>query len=106
MSGERRGIDRERSVLTGLKAEGWLAFRAPASLGVADVIALRAGDKSRLIEVKSTAGGPYERFGPADRERLRVAGRVAGAEVFLVWWPSRGQARWIPESEWPKGRTL
>lgn len=96
-----RGTQRERAVRDKLAAEDWLAFRAPASLGVADVIALREGSRPRLIEVKSTAQGPYEHFGPAARARLRFAARLAGAEAFLAWWPSRGPLRWIGESEWP-----
>lgn len=96
-----RGIDRERAVRRLLADQDWLAFRAPASLGCADVIALRAGSRPRLIEVKSTAQGPYEHFGPADRARLRAAAELAGADALLAWWPSRGQLRWIPEAEWP-----
>jgi hypothetical protein len=55
----------------------------------------------RLVEVKSTAKGPYEHFGPADRERLRNAAEKAGASAFLAWWPSRRLLRWIPAEEWP-----
>ena len=97
----RRGVQRERQVRDKLLSEDWLAFRAPASLGCADVIALRDGSRPRLIEVKSTAGGPYERFGPAARARLSFAARLAGADAYLCWWPPRGQLRWIPEGEWP-----
>jgi Holliday junction resolvase len=96
-----RGTDRERSVRSLLAGEDWLAFRAPASLGVADVIALRAGSRPRLIEVKSTAGGPYEHFGPKDRSELVFAARMAGADALLAWWPPRGKLHWIPENEWP-----
>lgn len=97
----QRGHQRERAVRDKLLKEDWLAFRAPASLGVADVVALRDGSRPRLIEVKSTAKGPYEHFGPADRERLSFAARLAGADALLAWWPSRGVLRWIPENEWP-----
>jgi Holliday junction resolvase len=96
-----RGIQRERAVRDYLRDRDWLAFRAPASLGVADVVALKAGERPRLIEVKSTAQGPYEHFGPADRAKLSLAGRMAGADVFLCWWPPRGKLQWIPESAWP-----
>lgn len=96
-----RGIQRERAVRDLLRDQDWIAFRAPASLGVADVIALRAGSRPRLIEVKSTAGGPYERFQPADREKLRLAAEMAGADALLAWWPPRGKLRWIPAAEWP-----
>lgn len=97
-----RGHDRERAVRNKLLSDDWLAFRAPASLGCADVIALRAGSRPRLIEVKSTAQGPYEHFGPAARLRLSASARLAGADALLAWWPSRGVLRWIPESEWPR----
>lgn len=100
----RRGHDRERRVRDHFADRDWLAFRAPASLGVADVVALRDGCRSLLIEVKSTAGGPYERFGPADRDRLSAAARRAGAEALLAWWPPRGELRFIPEGEWPPCR--
>jgi Holliday junction resolvase len=101
MSGSKRGIQRERAVRDLLAGEDWLAFRAPASLGCADVIALREGNRPRLVEVKSTAGGPYERFGPAARARLSFAARLAGADALLAWWPPRGQLIWIPEANWP-----
>jgi Holliday junction resolvase len=100
-SASRRGIDRERKVRDKLASEDWLAFRAPASLGCADVIALRDGSRPRLIEVKSTAQGPYEHFGPTSRARLSAAARLAGAEALLAWWPPRGQLRFIAEAEWP-----
>lgn len=105
MSGEARGIQRERAVRDQLANDDWLAFRAPASLGVADVVALKDGRRPRLVEVKSTAGGPYERFGPADRRRLSLAGKLAGADCYLAWWPSRGTLRWIHETEWPIERS-
>jgi Holliday junction resolvase len=101
MSGSQRGFQRERAVRDLLMSQDWLAFRAPASLGCADVIALRDGSRPRLVEVKSTAGGPYERFGPTARERLRLAARIAGADAFLAWWPPRGKLIWIAEAEWP-----
>ncbi len=97
----QRGIQRERAVRDKLRDDDWLAFRAPASLGVADVVALKDGARPRLIEVKSTHRGPYHSFGPADRKRLRLAARIAGADAYLVWWPSRGAMRWIHSSEWP-----
>jgi Holliday junction resolvase len=100
----RRGHNRERQVVAYLRDRDWLAFRAPASLGVADVVALRDGSRSRLVEVKSTAQGPYEHFGPADRARLSFAAKLAGADAYLAWWPSRGELHWIAESEWPTAR--
>jgi Holliday junction resolvase len=96
-----RGHQRERAVRDKLLKEDWIAFRAPASLGVADVVALKDGYQPRMIEVKSTIG-PYSHFGPAARVRLSLAARMAGASAELAWWPKHGQLRYIPESEWPR----
>lgn len=97
----QRGHNRERQVRLLLEAEDWFVVRAAGSLGDADLVALKDGHRPRVIEVKSTAGGPYERFGPQSRSELSLAGRIAGADAWLVWWPPRGKACWIAESEWP-----
>jgi len=99
-----RGIVRERLVRDHLAKRDWIAFRAPASLGCADVVALRSGSRPLLIEVKSTAQGPYERFGPVARERLRLAAVTAGAEALLAWWPPYGKLHWLAVAQWPRGR--
>lgn len=98
-----RGIQRERAVRAWYSDRDWLAFRAPASLGCADVIALKAGHLPHLVEVKSTACGPYEHFGPADRAELLMAAEMAGAVPLLAWWPPRGKLTWIEASAWPRG---
>lgn len=97
----RRGHQRERDLVRLLRDDDWFAMRAPASLGCADVIALRAGDRPRMIEVKSTTAGPYAGFPPADRARLKAEAEIAGAVPWLVWWPKRSRPVWIPESAWP-----
>ncbi len=109
-----RGHDRERAVKKILEEEGWVVLRAPGSLGTFDLIALRAlriepsdvydpaiYSEARLIEVKSTAGGPYERFGPEDRAELLAAARKAGGVAELAYWPPRGKLRWIESEAWP-----
>lgn len=96
-----RGHQRERDLVNWLRDHDWFAMRAPASLGVADVVALKAGERPRLIEVKSTAQGPYEHFRPKDRADLRFAAKLAGADAVLCWHPPRGERRFIPASEWP-----
>lgn len=99
-----RGHDRERAVKAWFEARDWLVVRAAGSLGDVDLVCLRDGYTPVLVEVKSTAGGPYERFGPAAREELRLAARIAGAEATLAWWPPRGELRFIPSREWPGTR--
>jgi Holliday junction resolvase len=97
----KRGIQRERDLVNALRDEGWFALRAPASLGVADVVALKDGERPRLTEVKSTKAGPYAGFGPADRKALAEAADRAGADAFLYWHPPRRKPQWIPRSDWP-----
>jgi Holliday junction resolvase len=75
-------------------------MRAPASLGVADVVALKAGKTPLLIEAKSTLS-PYAHFLPEHREALSTAAEAAGANALLAWWPKGGKLKLIPEDEWP-----
>jgi Holliday junction resolvase len=98
----RRGINRERQVRLHLEADDWWVARAAGSFGDADLVALKDGRRPRLIEVKSSAKGPYEHFGPSEREGLRRAARLAGAIAELAWWPKGGQLRFIPSDEWPR----
>jgi Holliday junction resolvase len=97
----RRGTDRDRKVRDQLAEQDWFAVCSRGSHGCADILAIRAGSIPRVIQVKSTAQGPYERFGPSDRAELGLAARIGGADAYIAWWPPRGRLRWIPESEWP-----
>jgi Holliday junction resolvase len=99
--GGQAGRARERQVADKLRTEGWVVIKG-TSFGTADLVALRAGDVPRIIEVKSTAGGPYERFGPADRNALVAEAQVAGAEAWLAYWPPRKPLRLIRSDAWPK----
>jgi Holliday junction resolvase len=98
-----RGHQRERAVRDVLLDDNWVVVRAAGSLGAVDLVALKAGRRPRLIEVKSTIG-PYDHFGPADRADISVRAVWAGADAELAWWPKRGKLRWIPEAEWPAAR--
>jgi Holliday junction resolvase len=97
-----RGHTRERAVKNRLQDNDWFVIRTAGSFGACDLVALKAGKQPLLIEVKSTAGGPYEHFGPNERALLAIAAQLAGATALLAWWPPRGQLRWIPATEWPK----
>ncbi len=100
----RRGHARERSPRRLLEADGWWTCGSKGSFGDADVVALKAGEPSRLIECKSTAAGPFHSFGPADRAALLEAARIAGAEAWLAYWPPRRRLQWLHSSEWPEVR--
>jgi Holliday junction resolvase len=104
----QRGVDRERRLRKLLRAQ-WVVVR-PA-MGAIDLVLMRrtdvmrlgaaASSEVRLVQVKSTSGGPYERFGPADRQILLDLAKEAGATAWLVWWPPNRELRWIPSHEWP-----
>lgn len=100
----RLGHERERQLVALLRDEDWIAFRAPGSLGVADVVALKAGCQPRLIESKATTAGPYAGFPPADRHKLAETAKLAGAIPELCWWPKRAKPRFVVASEWPNAK--
>jgi Holliday junction resolvase len=102
MTGSARGIDRERKLRVVLASYGYWTMRAAGSLGVCDIIAMRAGEPPMFLEVKSTAGGPYERFGPVKRKALADAAQQAGAVPWLVWWPKGSKPVWIAADAWPR----
>lgn len=101
-----RGITRERQVRRLLEAEDWWVARAAGSLGDADLVALKAGKRPLMVEVKSTAAGPFSHFGPKDRHDLLFAASIAGADAVLCWWPPRGKPTWIEPSAWPGRKGL
>lgn len=103
---QNRGIARERDLRRLLEADGWWVCRASGSLGDADLLAMRADSRPRLIEVKSTQAGPYAGFLPRDRSELLIAAHKAGADAWLVWWPKRTQPQWIGSSQWPQAREV
>ena len=100
-SDSRRGIQRERDLVNLLRSEDWFAMRAPASLGVADVIALKDGKRPMLIEVKSTSRSAFAGFPPADRADLLFAADLSGSAAWLVYWPKWSGPQWISPSHWP-----
>lgn len=99
-----RGHDRERAVRRLLEDQDYFVTRAAGSLGDADLVALRAGSRPLLVEVKSTVAGPYHSFSPKDRIDLLFAAKLAGADAVLCWWPPRGKPTWIKSADWPIAR--
>ena len=95
------GTRRENQVKRLLEDAGWLVMRAPASLGAADLVALKAGTTARLLQVKANVGSPYKTFGRKERRELIEAAEKAGAVAELVHWPPHGECRWVPSVMWP-----
>lgn len=100
----KRGRERERQVRKFLESpEGgeWFVVKAGGSFGDADLAAMKAGETSRIIEVKSTSAGPFHSFGPADRADISAAALKAGAEAELAFWPPHGKLEFLKEDQWP-----
>jgi Holliday junction resolvase len=96
----KRGRQRERAVADDYRDRDWVVVKG-TTFGVCDLVALKEGERPHVIEVKSSAQGPYEHFSPAERASLVAEAIRAGAVAMLAWWPPRGVLRLIPSSEWP-----
>ncbi len=79
MTAYRRGADFERKVAAHLRGEGYLVIRSAGSRGECDLVALRAGEKARLVQCKV---GPH--FSLVHRAALTHAACVAGATAWLA----------------------
>lgn len=70
----------EREVKRWLEDRGWLVIRSAGSHGIADLVALQRGRRTRLIQCKIGKSA----FNAADAEALRAAAHAAGAIGVLV----------------------
>ena len=84
-------------------AFAWDLAKSSKALRAVDLKAAQAGVAAKVPAVAGVgAGSAGARMdGPADRAELSFAGKLAGADCFLAWWPPRGRLHWIHESEWP-----
>lgn len=106
----RRGNFTENRVRDDWAALGWTAMCGRCSRGPADVLAVKAGEQPRLIQVKGDQGSPYANFRPEDRRVLVEEALNAGGIALLAWWPkgvkrADGWPRYIPWTDWPAPRT-
>ena len=71
--------------------------------GAGDLLAVHESLSSTLIEVKTTAGGPWERFGPVARHDLYTTATRVRARPCLAWAPRGDLAalRFIYAEDWP-----
>jgi Archaeal holliday junction resolvase (hjc) len=79
MSGYSEGVRIEHIVIHDLQANGYETTRAASSKGVADVIAIKAGQVLLVNVKRTTPPGPAER-----KDLLRVAALLPGVCVPLV----------------------
>lgn len=103
MRGGQAGRARERLVMRHMEGKDWVVLKG-TTYGIGDLVMGHIGKPTRLVEVKSTAAGPYATFGPRDRADMAAVAERAGWEAWLAWWPPRGKLVWIRSDEWPVGR--
>jgi hypothetical protein len=85
-----------------LRAEGYVVKGTGDAHGAIDLIALKAGEKPRCVQVKGNLGGPFMNFRPKEREQFLVEAEMAGADAWLAYAPpDRQPTRWLPPFEWP-----
>lgn len=100
----RYGTIKEREAAEMYEMDGWIVIRSAGSLGPADLLCMKAGEKPQLIQVKaSKLPGRFRGFIPAQRSALRVMARKAGADAYLLRWYGGAAREWelVPEDEWP-----
>jgi len=101
-SSQRKGAHKERQSKALLEADGWHVTKAGGSLGAADLVALKNGERPMLVQVKATARGPFDGFGPSERGELLSVAKGAGAVPILAWWKPRAREHRLIESyDWP-----
>lgn len=84
-SNRQRGDYLERQTRAALEVCGWIVVRAAGSLGVADLVALRAGNRPLLVSCKLGPSIP-----PAERADLVDACAIAGARPIMATRTKRG----------------
>jgi Holliday junction resolvase len=113
MSTASRGAALEHRAKRLLEKEGWAVTRGAGSHGCADLWAAKAANyipdwwftvrapHLRLIQVKGSAKGPFEHFGPKDRQALLDLAAQTGGSAELWWWPPRKPLQILHPSDWP-----
>lgn len=101
MNSKAKGSAKERASKALLAADGWMVTKAGGSLGAADLVALKVGERPLLVQVKASAN-PFKNFGPGERGELLEVAKRAGAVPLLAWWkPRASEHRLIESYDWP-----
>ncbi len=98
----QRGAEKEWATARLLREEGWEVSRN--THGAYDLMALKAGETPRIIEIKS-GQHPFNNYGPKERAETIEAAEKAGADAYLAHWvPYTSSPVYIKSSEWPGPR--
>ena len=87
MTNYARGTRREHKIGDLYEENGWAVVRAAGSHGPADLVCMKAGRQTELVQVKADRSSAFAHFGPAEREELLRFALKAGARAVLAWHP-------------------
>lgn len=96
-----KGNGFEVQVARQLEQEGWTVGSRRHIGGCGDLLAVRDGERPRLIECKRGARSPYEHFREPDRNRMRDYAAERGLVAELAWRKDRGKLVFLDEAAWP-----
>lgn len=98
----RKGNGAELKTAKLLQESGWLVASRRHIGGAADLLAIRPGDKPRLIEVKACKTLYSGNFRREDRAALIAEAERYGAVAECCWWPPRArEPKWLGVGDWP-----
>lgn len=101
MRTSHKGNGFERQVAKQLEQDGWTVGSRRHIGGCGDLLAVKPGERPRLIECKRGAGSPYENFRTVDRNDMRDYAAERGLVAELAWRKDRGRVEFIDEASWP-----
>lgn len=99
MNTTRKGNAGENLVSNDLQGKGWVYGSRRHIGGPGDGLAVKAGHKPRLIEVKKTKTA-WSHFGPTDRRALLDYSIKHDLEPWLAWVVGE-RVQYIPAAGWP-----
>lgn len=95
------GNDRDVKVRKVLEELGYTVGSRRHIPGAGDLIAVLPvllDHDVALVEVKSTAKGPWEHFSPSERLELAETAADAGGTGYVAWWPAHRPLAWFKVS--------
>jgi Holliday junction resolvase-like predicted endonuclease len=99
----RRGNAGELRVQAALESTGHLVAQRRHVGGSGDLLAVHRYFIPLLVEVKTTQG-PFDHFGPEDRQAMLEDAKDYWLEPLLAWTPSPSVLAFVPKSDWPRSR--
>lgn len=110
MNTARKGNGKELRSAELFATEGYVVGSRRHIAGPGDLLVVRARPRLRytdalLVEVKCTAAGPFDHFGPADRLAMAEYCEEHWLTPALAWWAPKAKAhKLIFFEDWPRSQ--